>query len=297
MATTISSTLSDEIISQKALQAFTAELAPLRAFSTSFSDEAAAKGAVVQVPLLANLSASTTENDYETDTGSMGVVSVSLNRYQKCTVGITDRQWSESSAAVLEQFAVQQAKAVARAAIADIWAIILNVNYSAKTTKTSSAFVSSDVRTIRKALSNAHVPASDRALILGPDYYDKILADTNVSVVSALHYGGTEAIREGIVPRYLGFEVIESAIIPDNSESLTGFAVHPSALAIAFRTLAPQEPGEYLESRTVTDEKTGVSLGYRRHYSPAKGKHFCTFEAVYGRAVGVPEGLHRIVSA
>lgn len=297
MAATISSTLSDEIISQKALQAFTAELAPLRAFSTSFSDEAAAKGAIVQVPLLANLSASTTENDYETDTGSMGVVSVPLDRYQKCTVGITDRQWSESSAAVLEQFASQQAKAVARAAIVDIFAIILNAAYSAKTTKTAVAFTSAEVRSIRKALSNADVPASDRALILNPDYYDKLIGDTTITVASALHYGGTEAIREGVIPRYLGFELIESNIIPANGESLTGFAVHPSAMAIAFRTLAPQEPGEYLESRTVTDEKSGVSLGYRRHYSPAKGKHFCTFEAVYGRAVGVAAGLHRIVSA
>lgn len=297
MATTISSTLSDEIISQKALQAFTAELAPLRAFSTSFSDEAAAKGSVVQVPLLANLSASTTENDYETDTGSMGVVSVPLDRYQKCTVSITDRQWSESSAAVLEQFAEQQAKAVARAAIADIWAIILNAAYSAKTTKTSSAFASGDVAAIRKSLSNADVPATDRALILSPDYYVKLMQDVTITVASALHYGGTEVIREGIIPRYLGFELIESTIIPANGESLTGFAVHPSAMAVAFRTLAPQEPGEYLESRTVTDEKTGISLGYRRHYSQAKGKHFCTFEAVYGRAKGVAEGLHRIVSA
>lgn len=297
MATTLSSTLSDQIISTKALAAFVAELAPLRAFSTSFSDEAAAKGSIVQVPLLANLSSSTTENDYETDGGSVGVVSVPLDRYQKCTVGITDRQFSESSAATLELFAAQQAKAVARAAIVDIWAIILAAAFTAKTTKALASFTSAEVRAIRVSLSKADVPASDRVLILDPDYYDKLIGDTTISIASALHYGGTEVVREGRVPRFLGFELIESNIIPANGENLKGFAVHPSALAIAFRTLAPQEPGEYLESRTVTDEASGISLGYRRHYSPAKGKHFCTFEAVYGRAAGVAAGLHRIVSA
>jgi hypothetical protein len=32
----------------------------------------------------------------------------------------------------------------------------------------------------------------------------------------------------------------------------------------------------------VTDPETGLSIGYRRHYSPATGRHFVSFEAVYG---------------
>jgi hypothetical protein len=297
MATTLSSTLNDEVISQKAIDAFVAELSPLRSFSTDFSEEISGKGTTVQVPLIANISASATENDYETPSGSAGVVPVPLDRYQKCTVGLTDKQFSESSAAQLEMFATQQAKAVARAVIADIWAIILNAAFSAKTTKASASFTSADVRAIRVALNKLDVPASDRTLILDPDYYDKLIGDTTISIASALHYGGTEVVREGMVPRFLGFALQESNIIPANGENLKGFAVHPGAIAIAMRVLRPQEPSEYLESRTVSDKATGIALGYRRHYAPGKGQHFVTFECVYGRAVGQAAGLHRIVSA
>ena len=296
MPTTLNAALNDDVISQKALEAFTSELAPLSAFSTDFSADLAKKGDTVQVPLLANLTASTTENDYETDTGSAGVVEVALNRYQKVTVGLTDRQFSESSAATLELYAVQQAKAVARAVLADIWAIIINANFAAKTTKALGAFTSADPRAIRVALTKADVPINDRTLFLDPDYYDKLVGDTTISIASALHYGGTEVVREGMIPRFLGFAMAESNIIP-TAENLKGFAVHPSAIAIAMRTLKPQEPSEYLEARNVTDEKSGITLGYRRHYAAGKGKHFCTFEAVYGRSVGIAAGLHRIVSA
>ena len=33
-----------------------------------------------------------------------------------------------------------------------------------------------------------------------------------------------------------GFDVIEANIVPGNAENLIGFAVHPSAMAIAIRT-------------------------------------------------------------
>jgi len=68
-------------------------------------------------------------------------------------------------------------------------------------------------------------------------------------------------------------------------------------MALAIRTLQPQAPGEYLETRVVTDPMSGIGLGYRRHYSPAKGTHYTTFEAVHGAVAAVPAGLARLVSA
>jgi hypothetical protein len=68
-------------------------------------------------------------------------------------------------------------------------------------------------------------------------------------------------------------------------------------MAIAIRTLAPQAPSEYLESRVIRDEATGIGLGYRRHYSTAKGTHFCTFEAIYGAVAANTTGLCRLVTA
>lgn len=295
---TISASLSDQIITQKAIQAFVAELAPLRAFSIDFSGETAAKGAAIQVPIPANITAGTTENAYETeDTVALNVATVPLTSYAKATAGITDKQFANSSAARLEIFAVQQAKAVARKIITDAWALIINATYSQKVTKALASFTTADIRAMRVILDKANVPINDRAMILYPDQYDKLVGDTTITVASALHYGGTEVIRDGMVPRFLGFEMFNSNIVPLNGENLVGFAVHPSAMAIAIRSLMPQAPSEYLESRIITDEATGIGLGYRRHYSPSKGTHFCTFEAIYGAVAANTAGICRLVTA
>jgi uncharacterized protein (DUF1778 family) len=297
-ATSIHANLVSDIIADKVIEAFTAELVALTAFSTDFSPEAEAKGASVDVAIPANIVASTTQNDYETeDSGVLGSVSVPLTGYAKATVAITDAQAANSSSAKLEKFATQQAKAVARKIIADAWALILNATYAQKVTKALGAFTSADVRALKVLLGKADVPLTDRSLILNPDFYDKVIGDTAITVASALAYGGTEVIREGRLPRLLGFDMHESTIVPANGENLVGFAVHPSAMAIAIRPLKPQAPGEYLETRVISDKMTGISLGYRRHYAPGKGKHFCTFEAVYGAVAAVPAALARLVTA
>lgn len=128
---TINSALVSDIIADKVIEAFTAELAPLAAFSTDFSPEAQAIGATVSVAIPANITASTTPNAYETeDTAVLGAVTVPLSGYAKATVAITDQQASTSTSAKLEKFATQQAKAVARKIIADAWALILNATYA-----------------------------------------------------------------------------------------------------------------------------------------------------------------------
>ena len=295
---TISASLSDSIIAKKAIEAFTAELAPLRAFSTDFSDETATKGATVQVAIPANITAGTTENAYETeDSGALGVASVPLTSYAKATVGITDKQFMNSSAARLEAFAVQQAKAVARKIIADAWALIINATFTQKVTKALASLTTADIRAMKVLQDKADVSRTDRSLILNADAYDKVAGDTTITIANAMFYGGTEVVREGMIPRLLGYDVHMSNIVPANGENLIGFAVHPSALAIAIRTLVPQEPSEYLESRVVRDEASGIGLGYRRHYSAAKGTHFCTFEAIYGAVAAVPAGICRLVTA
>lgn len=294
---TINAALNDDIITQKAIQAFVAELAPLKAFSTDFSDETEKQGATVQVAIPSNITAGTTPNAYETeDTASLGVASVPLSSYAKATVGITDAQFASSSAARLETFAVQQAKAVARKIITDAWALITNATFSQKVTKALASITSGDVRAMKVILDKADVSRQDRSLIVNADVFDKLAGDTTITIANAMAYGGPEVVREGIIPRLLGMDVHMSTLVP-TAESLVGFAVHPSALAIAIRTLKPQAPGEYLESRVVRDEASGIGLGYRRHYAPGKGIHYCTFEAVYGAVAAVPAGLCRLVTA
>ena len=138
-------------------------------------------------------------------------------------------------------------------------------------------------------MSNANV-GPERSLILNPDLYDDLLSDSNV--VLANPNFGPNGIREGNLVRVLGFDVYESTLTM--ATNVKGFAVHPSAIAIAVRPLQSQAPSEYLATRVEVDQSSGIALGYRRHYSAAKGKHFLNFEAVFGAATGVTAGLKMV---
>jgi hypothetical protein len=286
---TINSNLNDEIIAGRALSAFSAALAPVRAFSTSFDSEASRKGDTIQVPLVSTLSAANF-TDYEQTGGELQTVSVSLNQHKVATAEVTDVQFANSSAADVEIFAAAAGKAVAQAVIEFAFALVTTGNFGAATVTTySGTFGTTQIRTLRKALSNSNA-GPDRSLILNPDLYDDLFSDSTVVIANPNF--GSGGIREGNIGRVLGFDVYESTLTM--ATNVRGFAVHPSAIAIAVRPLQAQAPSEYLATRVETDTESGISLGYRRHYSPAKGKHYLNFEAVFGASAGVTAGLKMV---
>ncbi len=287
MATTINSNLNDDIIAKDGLEAFVDALAPLAMFSTDYSKEAKAAGAAIQVPLIGGITASTTENDYETETGSMSAVTVTLNGYAKATVGLSDRQFAECSSASLKKFARQLGASVAGKVIEGIFSKITKTNFPTNITPVAGQSMQKLLLQAREAFGTAKVPLGDRAYFPTASAFMALAEDPTVQVASALAYGGTEFVRDGVIPRLLGFNIFESTVMPTSSAAPNGFVIHPSALAVAMRPVIPSDQKGVLEHRTVNDPQTGMTLSYRRHYSAATGKHFLTFEVYYGSAVGI----------
>jgi hypothetical protein len=275
---TIASDLNDRLYSQLALESFVKTLAPLNVFSTSYSSDAAARGASVEVPLVANLTATTFADSYEADGGTLNAVRVNLDKHKIVTVRVSDTEYSKSSNADVQKFAYQQGRALAQAVIDDVWSAF-TTSFSSTVTGLTTLTLA-NVRALRKALSADKVPLDQRSLILDSDLYDGLLSQNNLS--DASQFGARDAIVDGRVPRVYGMNVYEVTSVPSNSITLKGFAVHPNALAVAVRALPAQAPSEYLAATTATDAETGLTIGYRRHYSPATGRHFVSFEAVYG---------------
>ncbi len=289
MATTLDLKLCDDIMAQAALEEFVDVLAPLTSFSTNFSEDAQKRGDQITIPLIKNMTASNTENDYETDTGNMAAVEINLNKYSKVTVGHTDKEFMNSSVTDLEKWAKQQGAAVAADVVQGVFNLITPENFPTIITPSEGMSMIDLVRQSRLVLNGNKVPLSMRSLFPKADAFHELTGDKNLQLASAMVYGGTEIIREGTIPRLLGFDVHESTIeIPGENN---GFAVFPSALAVALRPLIPSEPAAYLEHRVITDDKTGISLSYRRHYAPGKGKQYVTFECIWGATIGVKEGL------
>jgi hypothetical protein len=286
---TIATDLNDRLYSQLALESFVKTLAPLNVFSTSYSSDAAARGASVEVPLVANLTATNFADSYEGDGGVLNALRVNIDKHKIVTVRISDTEYSKSSNADIQKFAYQQGRALAQAVIEDIFSSFVTTAGSAAQFSASvtglTTLTLANVRLLRKAMSADEVPLDQRSLILDTDLFDGLLSQSNLS--DASQFGARDAIVDARVPRVYGMNVFEMTSLPANGICFKGVAVHPNALAVAVRSLPAQAPSEYLAATTATDAETGLTIGYRRFYSPATGRHHASFECVYGYTRGI----------
>lgn len=83
------------------------------------------------------------------------------------------------------------------------------------------------VRTMRKDMSNAKVPASGRYLVVSPDFGDLLIQGLDdVSVA-----GQDSELRNGVIGRLYGFTVLESPLIDYSGNTNGAFAYHESMVA------------------------------------------------------------------
>lgn len=286
--------VNDKIIAQRALEGFTEYLHPMNLFSTSFSDETSKKGDTIVVPLVGTLTATTFNQDYQVGGGTLTAVTISLGVHKIVPLSLTDVQFANSSVAQLEKWGFQAGQALASAITSHVFSYITSGSPSFFATAYTFPVASwnvSRIATVRQAMTVAKVPMDNRSLFLDPTSYAQTLTDT--AVQAAYAYGANGAISEGRVPRVYGFDVRESNLIP-STDTMYGFACHPSALALAVRALAPQVPSAYESAGVVADPTTGLSLGMRRHYQVSNGTHYLNFEAIFGATYGITAGLQRI---
>lgn len=296
---TINVNLNDKLIAASALESFVADMEGLSLFTTNYSAEVVRRGATVEVPLVANLSATTFNQDYALTNGQLDRVSISIDQHKIVGVSISDTEYSKSSVADVTKFSYQAGKALAQAVLESVYSLFVTTagsaaQYTATITNASSFNITS-ARSLRKALAADKVPNTDRALILNSTLYDSLLSSDNL--LQAQQFGARDAIMEAKVPRVLGMNCYESLVLPTNSISLSGLAVHPNAVALAVRALEPQAPSEYLSAQTITDPQTGLTIGVRRFYLPQTGRHHLSFEAVWGASRAITAAAKLVLGA
>jgi hypothetical protein len=292
----------DKIFVQEALNAFTAGLAPLMAFSRSFSSEAARKGDAIAIPRADALSTTTfayannSGYPYETEGGTLNTITLNLDQHQIVGVDITDIQFANKGAAEINVFARQQGRALARKCLANIFSLVTTVNFG-EAASTAVSVVNTgrtQLAAARKTLIDRRVNVDNLALIATSSLFQSLLNDSNIS--QAFQYGGAEAIREARIPRLLGMDVYETNGF-SSAISIIGFLAHPDAIAVAVRQLQPQDSGSYLAVETAVDEETGLGFTYRRHFNPGRGRHFASFECLFGFTTAMTLGIGVIRSA
>jgi hypothetical protein len=279
------------------LEGYTTAIAPLAAFATDFSSEAARRGEKVSImrdntAIDAALD-KTTHGDYTIQDADSDAVEVTLGQPKYVSWGLDDTEIASSSVLSMEKFGRRKGNLLAKTVLQDIWSEITAANFGAAAhTGLASAFDEDDVADVAESCDSADWN-DDRYLILSPSY---IAALRKAGAIKDTSGYGYNAIQTGDVPMLHGFKVLMSNAVPANGENLVGFATDGNGIASAFRYLAPQQGHKYLRAEALVGEG-GMTLGLRDWYSEDSGVRKCVVESVYGFETGISTGIKRLVSA
>ena len=284
----------DTIFAQEALKAFTAKLAPLRAFSRSLDSLTGRKGDAIIVPYISAMTATTfnaSTANYQTGGGAVTHNTVNLNQHNIVTFDITDLQNANSSGARFDEIAAQAGRALGQKVLENIWKLVTTTNFGAASITTAEAnYDLGELIALRAVLAGRNVDVGPGvcSFIHNTVVGAALLGSTNV--LQAYAIGDNNAARQGTLGQLVGFPTYETNILPTAATSLVAFAAHMDAINVAMRYLEPLAGSEYLSVERVADP-SGIVMGYRRSFDTATGVMYGAFECLYGTATGLTLGL------
>lgn len=284
----------DTIFAQEALKAFTAKLAPLRAFSRSLDDSARQKGDAIVVPFISALTATTfniNTANYQTGGGAVTSNTVNLNQHNIVTFDISDLQNANSSGARFDELAANAGRALGQKVLENIWKLITTTNFgSPSITALESTYSLSSLIDMRAVLAgrNVDIDPGVCSFVYNTVIGAALLKTTNI--LQAYAIGDNSVVRQGTLGSLVGFNTYETNILPVAATSLVAFVAHPDSINVAMRYLEPQSSDNYLAIERVADA-SGIVMGYRRSFDVATGQMFGAFECLYGTATGLTLGL------
>lgn len=284
----------DTIFAQEALKAFTAKLAPLRAFSRSLDDVAKNKGDAIIVPYISALTATTFNSssaNYQTGGGAVTHNTVSLNQHNIVTFDITDLQSANSSGARFDEIAYQAGRALGQKVLENIWKLITTTNFGSATITTLEAnYTLNSLIDMRAVLAGRNVDTDPGMCNFIHNVTVAAALLKTANVLNAYQIGDNQAARQGSLGRLVGSDTYETNIMPTAATSLVAFMTHPDAINVAMRYLEPLAAAEYLAVERAADP-SGIVMGYRRSFDQATGVMYGAFECLYGTATGLTLGL------
>jgi hypothetical protein len=297
-----SGTTNATVIAQKALETLIAKIPFLKKITTDFSDQKAKFNEQVVTHIVTAAAAT----NFEAETGyapadrTQADVPVTINKHKHHTYKVGVNEASSSRINLIERYAVTAAYSLASAMIADLCELVTSSNYTNASQIDLGAGVDGFTRKglilLGTALSKRNVAPMGRFALLNPDYYGSLSMD-NV-MLTALLQAGADAVTSGVLPNLHGFDVMEFASLPTNSQKLAGFVGTPDCMVIATRL--PDDPGQGSSTCAITiatEPESGLSVQVREWYNADLAQFRRTYTLMYGVAKGQATSLQRITTA
>jgi hypothetical protein len=284
----------DAIFAKQAFKQFVAQCAPLSAFSRDFNSESEQPGQVIYVPRVEALTATTfsySDNSgfpYANSGGVINTVTVTLDQQFIVTADSTDLQRANSSAG-LDLLAQNMGDELSKKVWQRIATLFTTVNFGLAAANISiETYGRATTVSVRTVMAKRDVNVKRCSFIVNEDVMTSWLSDATLYQV---YSSGLPSIQSGSIPALAGMKVYDVNIMPTNGISLVGVCAHPDSVALACRYLTPQGPEVMQAAFAMTDPESGIVMGYRKHYSPDRGKAFVNIECLFGMAVGLSLGL------
>ena len=290
------------IAAKKVIQGFKRGFPALSIISTKFEEGVSEPGDKIKVPFV---DLQTEAQDFVAGTGytfkefdSTGV-DVALDKNKGVPLTITDKQMSEMAENALEGYFEQMGMILGLAVFKDVNSLVTKAGVGDDgTTVALDTFDASEVNKLRRICTDASWPLMPRGLVLDSSLTEPLFNDDALKTASAL--GSDEVIREGAIGKLYGFDVYEAAQLPANSENLVGYAIHPSAIALASKACAPADPNAAAlveDLQYIPDPQTGLTFVYRRWYDSDLKRVKTVLEVYYGRALVNKNAIKRLVTS
>ncbi len=287
MANTVSTNI--DLFAQGALEAFVNKLAPLNAVSTDFSPATSTPGSAVSVPLYGSVGvANNFGGDYTANSdSSIGEVQVNLNQHFYKTVHATDTE-TMNQAVDLYKLGEFAGYSVATSVVTGVYGLCQTGVLGQPIMKLGNInqLAPSGVLSVR---TESVSWGEDKNIIFDSQGYSALLG--NLPSNTAIQ---DEALRDGSVGKMYGINLYETnQQLVASDPKIKAIAATPSAIAIATRLLTPAV-GPGVETRVVTHEESGATIGVRSWYAPEQGRTYFTAECLAGWTLANPSGVDTI---
>jgi hypothetical protein len=291
MATTFTG---HEFYSRRLIKVLPAQLNFLGAFSTDVSDEVKDPGEKIQIPLVEMDEAGTFDranNNFARPAGTPKTATVTFGDPLITGFAVTAAQARNIQKRWWEGKADLNATAIAASASSAVTNLVTKANFEKSVTNVgaASSFAKSGVAKIAAAVENAtnKLRVKFSTLALSGEYFYALLAGLDAHV-----YGGTEAIRGGVIPGLFGFRKVMLL----HGLEIPGFVCEPSSIAFAGRGFRPADDTSYRSIREIKEPESGLTLTLVEYGDGPSGDLSESVTTRIGAAVGDNGALVRLVA-
>ena len=283
-----------EFYSRRLLKVLPAQLNFLGAFSTDVSDEVKGPGEKIQVPLVEMDEAGTfnrASNNFARPAGTPKTATVTFGDPIIAGFAVTAAQARNIQRRWWEGKADLNATAVAASAQTAVTNLVTKENFEKVVTSVgaASSFAKSGVAKIAAAIENAtnKLRVKFSTLALSGEYFYNLLSGLDANV-----YGGTEAIRNGVIPGLYGFRKVMLVHGLDSP----GVVCEPSSIAFGARAFRPVDDTPYRAVREITEPESGLTLTLVEYPDGPSGDLSESLTTQIGASVGDSGALVRLVA-